>query len=342
MPAPPRPAVTPMAFVRCMVRAYEKYGVDPGPALRQAQITPAQLRRGDARITAAQMELVSGLAMQQLDDEALGWFSRRLPWGSHGMLCRASISAPDLGVALKRWCRHHRLLVDDVLLTLAVDGTRATLTIDERRPLGDWREFCLVTLLRSVHGFACWAIDSRIPLREVSFPFAAPPHHDAYPLMFPGPVQFAAGPAGFAFDAAYLAQPLRRDEAALRHMLQRALPLTVRPYRRDRLLAQRVRELLRQKPVELGNAGALADALHVSARTLHRQLRDEGSSLQALKDEVRRDRAVTMLARSGRPIKQVALAAGFRNEKSFARAFRHWTGRTPGQWRRDGRADQEP
>ena len=28
--------------------------------------------------------------MQELDDEALGWFNRRLPWGSYGMLARAS------------------------------------------------------------------------------------------------------------------------------------------------------------------------------------------------------------------------------------------------------------
>jgi hypothetical protein len=43
------------------------------------------------------MEIMSGAAMQELDDEALGWFSRRLPWGSYGMLCRASITSPDLG-----------------------------------------------------------------------------------------------------------------------------------------------------------------------------------------------------------------------------------------------------
>jgi hypothetical protein len=52
--------------------------------------------------------------MQELDDEALGWFSRRLPWGSYGMLCRASLTSPDLGVAIKRWCRHHRLLTEDI------------------------------------------------------------------------------------------------------------------------------------------------------------------------------------------------------------------------------------
>ncbi|HEY1391888.1 MAG TPA: AraC family transcriptional regulator, partial [Methylibium sp.] len=181
-----------MAFVRAMLLAYERYGADPAEALKKAQITPAALRQPDAHITSAQMVAFSAAAMQELDDEALGWFSRRLPWGSYGMLCRASITSPDLGVALKRWCRHHRLLTDDILLHLAVADGTATLHIEERLPLGTMREFCLVTLLRYVHGYACWAIDSQIPLREAGFPFAAPPHHRVYPLMFPGPVYFEA------------------------------------------------------------------------------------------------------------------------------------------------------
>jgi AraC-like DNA-binding protein len=328
-----RTAATPMAFARAVVLAYEHHGEEPGEALQWAQITPAELRRVDARITAAQMEALCGFAMQQLDDEALGWFSRKLPWGSYGMLCRASITSPTLGVALKRWCRHHRLLTDDLLLDLSVDGPLATITLDEQRRFGALREFCLVTSLRYLHGFACWAVDSRIALRDARFPFAAPPHRDVYPVLFPGPVRFDAAQAGFSFDAQDLAMPLRRDERALQSMLQRALPLTVLPYRRDRLLARRVRELLRQDAARLGTADALAQALNLSVRSLHRQLKDEGVGLQALKDEVRRDQACELLLRTDRPVKQVAQAVGFDNDKSFARAFRQWTGKSPREFR---------
>ena len=356
------PAVTPMAFVRCIVLAFERRGMDPAPTLAAAQITPAELCDRQARITALQMEAVSAAAMQALDDEALGWFGRRLPWGSYGMLCRASTGAATLGLALKRWCRHHRLLAEDVLLELetfdasgvpvpvraepveALSPGRATgpsassgrtehtaqvarLAITEHRALGELREFCLVTLLRYVHGYACWAVDSRIPLLEAAFPFPAPAHADAYAHMFPGPVRFEAGQAGFSFDARYLGLPLRRDEAALNGMLKRALPLTVRQYRRDRLLAQRVRERLRQQPG--ANADQVARALFLSTRSLHRQLQEEATSLQALKDAVRRDIAVELLLRSSRPVKQIALAAGFDNEKSFTRAFKGWTGESP-------------
>ncbi len=334
-PPPSRPgrAATPIAFIRAIVLAYRRYGIDPAGALAKADIDPAMLDDPTARVTAAQMELISGHAMQELDDEALGWFSRRLPWGSYGLLCRASLGSPDLGVALKRWCRHHRLLTDDIGLALAVDKSVATLTITPNRPLGEMHEFCQVTLLRYVLGYACWAIDSRIPLLESRFPFPAPAHADAYPLMFPGPLRFDAAQAAIAFDARYLDLPIRRDEAALRAMLQRALPLTVLQYRRDRLLVEGVRRFLRDPANGAATAEIVAGSLNVSVRTLHRQLSDEGSSLQQLKDEARRARAIELLNRSQRSIKQISALVGFRNEKSFARAFRAWTGVPPQTFR---------
>ena len=132
----------------------------------------------------------------------------------------------------------------------------------------------------------------------------------------------------------YLALPLRRDEKALQQMLQRALPLTVLQYRRDRLLVQQVRQALTTSPAETHSAEGISGLLHMSARTLHRQLKEEGASLQVLKDEVRFERAKELLNRSDKPVKQVAAASGFQNEKSFIRAFREWTGLSPGEFRR--------
>ncbi|RYF14294.1 MAG: AraC family transcriptional regulator, partial [Comamonadaceae bacterium] len=320
-----------------IVAAYRRHGRNPEAALRQAQITPAQLQKPDARMTARQMELLSALAMQELDDEGLAAFGRRLPWGSYGMLARASLTGPNLGVALKRWCRHHGLLTDDIALALSVSGPAAIVSLEERKPLPrDIRELSIAFILRNVHGLACWYVDSRIPLLGARFPFPVPPHADAYPHMFPGALQFDAERAEIRFDAQYLRLPLRRDEKALAQMLQRALSITVLQYRRDRLLVPQVRQALAAHPERTHSAEALAELLHVSARTLHRQLKDEGASLQQLKDEVRLERAKDLLWRTDKPVKQVAAAVGFRNEKSFARAFRQWVGTTPAAFRQAG------
>ncbi len=326
-PNHPTRAETPMAFIRAMVNAYAQRGMDPSAALRKAQITPSQLK-SNGRVTALQMEWMSEAAMRELDDEALGWFRRRLPWGSYGMLVRASLTAPTLGVAMQRWCRHHNLLTDDIALHLHSDKHTATLELNEHHPLGELREFCTVSVLRNALGVACWLTDSRIDLSQTDLHFAPPPHQDSYRILFDGPCQFDAPLSRICFDAGYLQLPVRRDEAALQRMLQRALLLTVRPYRRDRLLVEKVRQALAEHPQATRNADDLAALLHLSPRTLHRQLQEEGASLQQLKDSVRRERAMHLLLKTKKTIQQIAAEVGFANDKSFMRAVRTWTGLT--------------
>jgi AraC-like DNA-binding protein len=326
-------AETPIAFIQAIAAAYAQRGLRIDDALKKAQIEPKLLKKKNARVTAMQMELLSGLAMQELDDEALGWFSRRLPWGSYGMLVRASLTSPTLGLALGRWCRHHGLLTDDIHLSVTEHQGVATLQLDEVRDLGVLREFCVVSVLRNALGVACWLTDSRIPLQATHVRFAPPAHADSYRVLFDGPTYFNATTHGLQFDAGYLALPVRRDEAALQHMLQRALLLTVRPYRRDRLLVEKVRQTLAQHPEHSRNADDLAAWLNMSARTLHRQLQEEGASLQQLKDSVREQRARALLLRTRKPLKQIATEVGFSNEKSFIRAFKTWTGQAPEAFR---------
>ena len=329
---------TPFRFVEAVLHAYDGRGIQPDAALQSAQIAPDAVGSWPARVSALQFERLCAAAMRELDDEAPGWFSRPLPWGSYGMLARASHSAPTLGVALRRWCRHHGLLTSDVALQLTAPPSKAhalaEVRIEESALPGPVREFALTSLLRNVHGLACWWVDSRIALQSAEFPFAAPPHADVYDTLFPGPVRFGAPYAALRFDAAYLALPLRRSAADLDQMLRRALPLMVLPYRRDRLLALRVRQLLQQRPSHTANT--LAADLALSPRSLHRQLAAEGTRLQALKDDARREHACALLLRTQQPMRQVAHAAGFRNDKSFIRAFRQWTGQTPEAFRTGG------
>ena len=329
-------AETPIAFIQCIVDAYARRGLDPTPALLSAHISPSILQQAHAKVSSLQMERMSAAAMRELNDEALGWFDRPLPWGSYAMLLRASLSAPNLKVALQRWCRHHGLLTQHIALHLHTQGHTARLVLQEHQPLHqapyDWQAFCVVSVLRNALGVAQWLIDSRIQLQAIDLAFAPPPQTESYHLLFEGPVSFSASQHQVQFDARYLDLPIKRDEAAMQRLLQRPLELMVRPYRRDRLLRERVRQLLHNAP-GLHTAEAVATQLHLSARSLHRQLHDEGSSLQALKDSVRQQRATDLLLRTPKTVKQIAADVGFTNEKSFLRAFKTWTGMTPAEWR---------
>ncbi len=334
---PPSPrrglALTPVAFVGAIVLGYRKYGIDPHAMLNKAGITAEQLHTPGARLTGRQMELASEIAMRELDDEALGWFSKRLHWGTYGMLFRASLSAPRLGLALQRWFRHHRLLIDDIELQLRVHAGTATIDLIERKPLGQTRDFCLLSYLRLIHGYACWMLDSQIALDQVRLSHRQPDDGAVYPLLFSREVEFDAPSASFSFDARYLDLPQVRDDSALRQMLRRPLVLSLRPYRRDRLIVNRVRALLQEDLKRFAHVPAVAEHLRISTRTLHRQFADENASFYQLKDEVRRGLALDLLHGTEKPLKQIALALGFTSEKSFFRAFAKWTGSSPGKIR---------
>ena len=79
--------------------------------------------------------------------------------------------------------------------------------------------------------------------------------------MFPGPITFDAPWASLRFEARLLDLPLARDETALQQMLQRALPIQVLPYRRERQWSTRVRQLLVADTQLLHTADTLARAL---------------------------------------------------------------------------------
>jgi AraC-like DNA-binding protein len=66
---------------------------------------------------------------------------------------------------------------------------------------------------------------------------------------------------------------------------------------------------------------------------VRRRLDDEGQLYQSIKDDLRRDLAITYLSRSRRSVLEVALTLGFAEPSAFHRAFKKWTGANPGEYR---------
>jgi len=77
----------------------------------------------------------------------------------------------------------------------------------------------------------------------------------------------------------------------------------------------------------------LARELHLSTRTLQRRLTGQGISFQRLLDEARRELARHYLLHSARELNETAYLLGYEDANSFFRAFHHWEGTSPGQWR---------
>ena len=239
---------------------------------------------------------------------------------------------------MKRWRRHHRVLTEEIAAGLKRRGRPGSQGLPRCATSVRFANCALSPVCVTSWATPAGLSTSKIALTRAEFPFAEPPHSAIYPALFSPGLHFCAPRARISFDSRYLALPLKRDEAALNQMLQRALLLTVLPYRRDRLLVERVQLMLRGQAGDFPNAGDVAERLNVSSRTLHRQLLKEGASLRQLKEAARKKRAIDALTRSSRPIKRIALAAGYQSEKSFSRAFRQWTDASPREYRARARA----
>ncbi|AXI02194.1 AraC family transcriptional regulator [Aquirhabdus parva] len=99
-------------------------------------------------------------------------------------------------------------------------------------------------------------------------------------------------------------------------------------------LTSRISELLKAYvATEMPTLKEVAEQLHLSPKTLHRRLTDEGSSYQKVKDDLRRDMAIDLLGVQQLTIVDIAEQVGFSDTCTFHRAFKKWTGVTPGVYR---------
>jgi AraC-like DNA-binding protein len=77
----------------------------------------------------------------------------------------------------------------------------------------------------------------------------------------------------------------------------------------------------------------IARELHVSERTLQRQLARESLTFMALWNQVRAEMSRELLANAGLGVEAVPHSVGFVEVASFSRAFARWTGCSPGRYR---------
>jgi AraC-like DNA-binding protein len=74
----------------------------------------------------------------------------------------------------------------------------------------------------------------------------------------------------------------------------------------------------------------IARELGRSRQTLYRRLKEEGTTFEQVLDQLRRRLAIRYIDREGLGVKQAAYRLGFSEPASFSRAFKRWTGRSPG------------
>ncbi|MXN79799.1 helix-turn-helix domain-containing protein [Burkholderia sp. 4701] len=318
-------------FVEDALASLRVQGVDVAPLLRAAGLPDAV----DAPVTVQQYGRLWLAMAETLDDEFFGLAARPMRVGSFALLGHAVLHTRTLEQALRRSLRFLRVVLDHPHGMLQASGGEARIVLADvgaPRPAFAYRTFWLVLL-----GLACWLIGRRIPLRRIDFSCPSPEHRADYSQFFGAPVHFDQPDCRLTFDAAYLRLPTIRSEQALQAFLRSAPANILVRYRHDTGWVAKIRAHLKTvAAADWPNFDALAAQLDMPPATLRRRLRSEGQSFAAIKDELRSVMAQALLRDGGRSVADIASELGFSEPSAFHRAFRKWTGHSPGAFRRDG------
>ena len=317
--------ITP-GFVADLLECPSRAGLDPGPFL-QGMVWQHGLEAPDYG------RLWWRIA-QGMQDEFLGLGARPMRPGAFALMCHAALDAGRLDRALTRILRFLAVVLDHPQGALRPRGALAEIVLTDPtpRPAFAQRTFWLI-----VTGLACWLTGRRIPLRSLDFSGSAPEGRPDYLQFFGTPVRFGSPMPRLALEAAHLRLPLVRDKAALRVFLREAPGNLLLRHRQEQGVAAQARaRLTATPPSDWPDFETLAAELDLSPATLRRQLRADGQSYGAMKDELRAARAQRLLRKGDLSVAEIAAALGYSEPSAFHRAFVKWTGHSPGALRRRG------
>lgn len=302
--------------------------------LRSQSMDPMLLQDPEARAPHAVAVSIWQAAVQLTNDPGLGLhIAEKIQPGEFGVLDYTLRTSGTLGAGFSRLSRYHRLFHDAAEVKLEV--VREHFILSHRLPLpgGAPRqvsEFIIaawLTASRQATGVECTP-------EQVYFPHPAPPDTSEHQRVFGCPVKFGHWRSELVLPRRFLDLPLVKADPILQGILEEQVEALLGNLPRAEATTDAIRRFL---AVELSNGQPrleqLAPRLHMSARTLHRRLEQEGTNFRRILTEVRHELAVRHLLERRLAIGEIAFLLGFSEVSAFHRAFKHWTGHAPHAYR---------
>lgn len=319
--------------VHLVLQGARHHGLPLAPLLQRAGIAPVLMDSPLARVSQQQYGQLLRVLRHVLRDELWGLASRPLRPGSFALWARHLVGCGTLGEALRMGFVLSRLSIDDFTPRLGREGPLAVVRLAQRPDSPSRVDYATKAYLLFAYGLASWLVARRIPL--VGVDYTAPPPGTESSRVYQAPIRWGRAQPGLRFDARWLELPVVQNSQSLREFLAAAPANLIVRYRDTGSTSERIRRLLlRHLGGEMPSLEQAARQLASTPQTLRRRLRAEGRGFQALKDDVRRDAAIELLARQPElTLIEVGHRLGFSEASTFHRAFKHWTGVSPGEYR---------
>ena len=312
------------------------YGIDAEPLFAELDIDRSKFVKPGSRVSFAKMNELWSKATAVTNDPWFGFAVGEMARPSDFfVLGHAWLASATLKGALRRLCRYgHVLTTQGSTLKLLEQGDTCVLiesyadAVEPRQKAA--KDAGFVALLR-LSDFV-----THEPVRPISVSLTIDPEFAStrYSELFQCAVTYGAEEETWVYDARELDQRLAGNIPDVAEATDRIAEEYIRSLDSG-TVATAVRSMIMQTlPSGRTSQDTVAQRLHRSRSTLQRQLSAEGTSYRDILESTRRTLAERYLADGEYSQVQVAFMTGFADQSNFARAFKRWTGVSPGEFQK--------
>lgn len=323
-----------------LMRGGADQGIEPENLLKSLALAPALLADAEGQFPRRKVgELLRAIA-SRLQDETLGFLSRKTRPGGTALAVHATLTSENLSEAILRWQSFWMTVQEDMDLSLEIRGEEAHLIgrspWNEAKTLENYAFLIWISFLQL--RIFMWLIGKPILLDRLCFEFSRPQSAEEFTEMFPTRIYFERDANTMVMSRKYLDMPIVQKPTSAAAFIDILFDLMTTQWA-DRSVSGRVSLLLKGSDhLDLMTFASAAHGLQMAPDVLRRRLKKEGYTFKLIKEGVRRDLAIYHLQASELRINEIGYRLGFSEPATFNRAFKQWTGRTPGEFRKESSA----
>ncbi|MHA3892867.1 AraC family transcriptional regulator [Acinetobacter sp. GXMZU3951] len=321
-----------ISLVHEAILAAHHQGMNIQEILHRAGIQPELMLSSKARVSISQYAQLWIELANSMNDEFFGMDQHAMRRGSYQFISKAVMQCETLENALKDILKFLNFILDDFQSELCLEDKLACIVIhDKKQPK---RMFSYATYLMLVHTLICWLSGQRIVLNQIQLKCEKPLDDEDYRVRFCSNIHYLATQNSVEFDREYLDIKIKQDKKSWYAFISQTPHNLLVRFKNPNALSTQIRKyLLQVPPAQWIELNALAQQLNMSEATIQRRLKSEGCSYQQLKNDIRRDTAIELLSKTDKPLHDISDELNFHDPSAFHRAFKKWTGLSPGTYR---------
>lgn len=321
------------SYVSGVVHYVLGLGIDSEDLFRGTGIEQTQIQDKSARITAESYIALFRNAEQLIADPTLGLkIGAAVKPGNYGVIGYVIMACRNFGEALERAGRYQKLVGDIGYSDIVIENEYAEVRwITEFVSLPD---SIVEEHIASIYTYSRWITGQDKNPSAVLFQHSKqdPKPYENY---FGCPVYFSQPFTGVRFPVSFADIALPQYDLNLCNWLDKKAAAELQAFEAGNAFIEQIKKVVRNAlPDGPPTLRFVSESIGLSEKGLQRELGSYELSYKKLLDSTRHQLAIGYIANQSIELQELAFLLGFSEQSAFQRAFKRWTGTTPGKYRK--------